>query len=317
MYMTGVAMIEQPPMEIVAEGFIGGKVAARHRVRPPGVARSISLETDFCGRELAADGSDWIRVFATIRDAHGTVCPLADDQIAFAVEGLGGSISLAWEIQGESGEGRGGDRDCFGAIGKRRRGKSGSSRGAFGLAGRGGLRLRRSLHNNSKATGLFTALPSLENPANLSAQISSASGSFGQCCERAHLRPVAQSQHDGLSPLGDVDSIGWTTARISCRMFHGDRCSRNRGLTSRFVLAPVPAIPAGAKAQIHARASDDPRCGVAQDRACSRQSSWPVDLRQLGHRVSRATVYRTLSHLQDARESSNRFSSITSSRTTM
>jgi beta-galactosidase len=94
MYMTGVVMIEEPPVEILAEGFIGGKVAARHRIRPPGVARSISLEADFCGRPLVADGSDWVRVFATIRDAHDTLCPFADDPIEFAVEGPAKIISV-------------------------------------------------------------------------------------------------------------------------------------------------------------------------------------------------------------------------------
>jgi beta-galactosidase len=87
MYMTGVALVEKPPVEVVAEGIIAGKVVAEHRVRPPGVAKSITLDVDLCGRELMADGADWIRVYARICDARGTLCPLADDEVEFAVQG--------------------------------------------------------------------------------------------------------------------------------------------------------------------------------------------------------------------------------------
>ena len=44
---------------------------------------------DFCGRDLAADGSDWVRVHAEVCDVRGTVCPFADDTIEFAIEGDG------------------------------------------------------------------------------------------------------------------------------------------------------------------------------------------------------------------------------------
>ena len=89
MYMTGVAKVERPPVKLIAEGMIGGKVAATHRVCPPGVATRLMLEADLCGRDLTADGSDWIRIYAKICDARGTVCPYADDAIEFRVEGDG------------------------------------------------------------------------------------------------------------------------------------------------------------------------------------------------------------------------------------
>jgi len=89
MYMTGVAKVEQPPVELIAEGIIDGKVAVAHRVCPPGVARMLVLQPDLCGRDLTADGSDWIRIHAKICDARGTLCPFADDPIEFAVEGDG------------------------------------------------------------------------------------------------------------------------------------------------------------------------------------------------------------------------------------
>jgi beta-galactosidase len=86
MYMTGVVKVEPPPIELIAEGIIGGKVVATHRVCPPGVARSLVLRVDLCGRDLLADGSDWVRVYANICDARGTLCPFADDSVEFTIE---------------------------------------------------------------------------------------------------------------------------------------------------------------------------------------------------------------------------------------
>lgn len=87
MYMTGVAQVETPPRELIAQGIIDGKVVATHVVRPPGVAHKLMLSADLCGRSLIADGSDWIRIHARICDARGTLCPLADDLIEFSVTG--------------------------------------------------------------------------------------------------------------------------------------------------------------------------------------------------------------------------------------
>ena len=87
MYMTGVVKVERPPMELLAEGIIAGKVVAAHRVCPPGAARMIVLRPDLCGRDLAADGADWVRLHAQVCDARGTVCPFADDEIEFAIDG--------------------------------------------------------------------------------------------------------------------------------------------------------------------------------------------------------------------------------------
>jgi beta-galactosidase len=93
MYMTGVARVEKPPVELMARGYIGGQVVATHIVHPPGGPRRIELQTDFCGRDLAADGSDWVRVYAKVCDVRGTICPTADDLIEFSVEGEGHVIS--------------------------------------------------------------------------------------------------------------------------------------------------------------------------------------------------------------------------------
>jgi beta-galactosidase len=77
------------PAAYKAEGLIGGKVVATHTVQAPGVMRQIVLEADLCGRNLEADGADWVRVYAKICDSHGTVHPFADDLVTFSVEGEG------------------------------------------------------------------------------------------------------------------------------------------------------------------------------------------------------------------------------------
>ena len=76
----------------MAEGLIGGKVVATHGIKAPGVMRKIVLEADLAGRDLVADGSDWIRVYAKVCDGRGTVHPFADNLITFTVEGEGGII---------------------------------------------------------------------------------------------------------------------------------------------------------------------------------------------------------------------------------
>lgn len=83
------------PSEFKAEGLIGGKVAATHTVRAPGVPKRIDLEVDYSGRPLTADGSDWIRVYAKLVDEYGTVCPFAADSVAFSVEGEGSIVGDA------------------------------------------------------------------------------------------------------------------------------------------------------------------------------------------------------------------------------
>ncbi|MBC8105315.1 MAG: hypothetical protein H7Z14_01900, partial [Anaerolineae bacterium] len=96
MYMNGAGVcpneVDNACVELKAEGVIDGKVVATHVVRPPGVARKLVLEADLCGRDLVADGSDWLRVYAKVCDARGTVCPFADDIIQFTIDGEGSII---------------------------------------------------------------------------------------------------------------------------------------------------------------------------------------------------------------------------------
>ena len=81
--------------EYKAEGLIGGRVAATHTVKAPGVMSRIDLEADGAGREFTADGNDWMRVYAKVCDKRGTVHPFADDLVAFSVEGEGAIVGNA------------------------------------------------------------------------------------------------------------------------------------------------------------------------------------------------------------------------------
>lgn len=92
-YMTSAEVdYHFKPSEYRAEGLIGGHVAAEHSVQGPGVMRRIILEADYAGRDLVADGGDWIRVYAKVCDRRGVTHPFADDLITFTVEGEGSVI---------------------------------------------------------------------------------------------------------------------------------------------------------------------------------------------------------------------------------
>jgi beta-galactosidase len=81
--------------ELRAEGLIGGKVVATHVQLAPGTPMQIELVADLCGRDLVADGGDWIRVYARVCDARGAIHPYANDLIAFTVSGEGTVIGDA------------------------------------------------------------------------------------------------------------------------------------------------------------------------------------------------------------------------------
>jgi beta-galactosidase len=93
MFMTGVSKPGDKIGELKAEGLIDGKVVATHLVRAPGVPKRLELQADLDGRDLTADGSDWVRVYAHVCDARGTTYPYADDSITFTVTGPGELIT--------------------------------------------------------------------------------------------------------------------------------------------------------------------------------------------------------------------------------
>ena len=81
--------------ELKAEGLINGQVVATHVVRSPGVPSRIELSADYAGRDLTADGADWIRVYARLTDGNGTTYPYGDDLVTFSAEGPGAIIGDA------------------------------------------------------------------------------------------------------------------------------------------------------------------------------------------------------------------------------
>jgi beta-galactosidase len=58
----------------------------------------LKLVLDDCGRNLIADGSDWIRIYAHVCDARGTTYPYGDDEVTFEVSGEGTLIGDAAAI---------------------------------------------------------------------------------------------------------------------------------------------------------------------------------------------------------------------------
>jgi beta-galactosidase len=81
--------------EVRAEGLIGGKVVATYVQLAPGTPTQIKLVADLCGRDLVADGGDWMRVYAHVCDARGATYPYGDDLILFSVAGEGEIIGDA------------------------------------------------------------------------------------------------------------------------------------------------------------------------------------------------------------------------------
>jgi beta-galactosidase len=107
LFSNGVAPSGTGIGELVAEGIIDGKIAAIHTIHSPGVPESIRLQVDSCGIAVVADGSDWVRVYASVCDARGTVYPFADDLVTFEVGGEGSLVNdgriLANPIRAEAG----------------------------------------------------------------------------------------------------------------------------------------------------------------------------------------------------------------------
>ncbi|WP_052487774.1 glycoside hydrolase family 2 protein [Gordoniibacillus kamchatkensis] len=75
------------PGELRAVGRIGGKEAAVCVVKTPLEPKVLSIRIDKSGKELAADGADFVFAYAEIQDANGTVVPFATDEVVFDIEG--------------------------------------------------------------------------------------------------------------------------------------------------------------------------------------------------------------------------------------
>jgi beta-galactosidase len=107
LFATGVAKPGTAIGNVKAEGLVGGAVVAVHELQAPGVPSQLALVLDDCGREMIADGSDWVRVYAHICDARGTPYPYGDDEVIFTVSGegavIGGASILSNPTRAEAG----------------------------------------------------------------------------------------------------------------------------------------------------------------------------------------------------------------------
>ena len=82
-------------IEMLAEGFINGRVVVRELKRYPERTTGISVIIDDAGIGLTADGADFVPVRATIVDNKGAPKVLAAEVVTFEVEGPGEIVSSA------------------------------------------------------------------------------------------------------------------------------------------------------------------------------------------------------------------------------
>ena len=82
-------------VKLVAEGIVGGKVVCRQQKMPSRRSTKLRLYADEMGRQLVADGSDFIVVVAEVTDDNGNVRRQAREHVTFTVEGEGAIIGDA------------------------------------------------------------------------------------------------------------------------------------------------------------------------------------------------------------------------------
>ena len=82
-------------VRMTAEGIVGGKVVCRDERMPSRRSTKLRLRVDEMGRQLVADGSDFIVVVCEVTDDLGHVRRLAKENIRFTVEGEGEIIGNA------------------------------------------------------------------------------------------------------------------------------------------------------------------------------------------------------------------------------
>ena len=76
-------------VNFVVEGIINGEVVCTEKKMPSRRSTKLRLYVDRLGKQLVADGSDFIVVVAEVTDDSGNVRRLAKDNIVFTVEGEG------------------------------------------------------------------------------------------------------------------------------------------------------------------------------------------------------------------------------------
>ncbi len=82
-------------VSLVAEGFKDGKVVCTEKKMPARRSTKLRLYADTLGKDLVADGSDFIVVVAEVTDDNGNVRRLAKESVLFTVEGEGEIIGGA------------------------------------------------------------------------------------------------------------------------------------------------------------------------------------------------------------------------------
>lgn len=83
---------------MVAEGFKDGKVVCTDRRMPSRRSTKLRLYADNMGKQLVADGSDFMVVVAEVTDDNGNVRRLAKENIRFTIEGEGEIIGDGKDI---------------------------------------------------------------------------------------------------------------------------------------------------------------------------------------------------------------------------
>lgn len=82
-------------VKFVAEGIVGDSVVCRVEKMPSRRSTKLRLYADEMGRQLVADGSDFIVIVAEVTDDNGNVRRLARESVTFTVEGEGTIIGDA------------------------------------------------------------------------------------------------------------------------------------------------------------------------------------------------------------------------------
>ena len=82
-------------VKMVAEGIIGGQVVCREEKMPSRRSTKLRLYVDEMGKQLVADGSDFVVVVCEVTDDMGHVRRLAKENIRFTIEGEGEIIGDA------------------------------------------------------------------------------------------------------------------------------------------------------------------------------------------------------------------------------
>ena len=82
-------------VKMVAEGIMGGKVVCKEEKMPSRRSTKLRLYVDEMGKQLVADGSDFVVVVCEVTDDLGHVRRLAKENIRFTIEGEGEIIGDA------------------------------------------------------------------------------------------------------------------------------------------------------------------------------------------------------------------------------